>query len=527
MSTVPTLLRTAYATHGARPAITCGEEFLTYDDLRARTERVRAAFAAAGIGPGERMAIVSGSRPEHVVVDHAAWIAGVVRVALNQRLHPHEVASILNIAAPSIVFCDGEWAPKLAAVAEELPPFATVVCFETFDRPIGDARVVAFEDWLAEEAPIGASWRLTEEDPGPDDVAALQFTSGTSGKPKAVAVTHRVLEAMVRNILIEAAATPGDVLLNPLPFYQPGAFFALAHFVRGAHVLIVAKFDPVEALSLAQEHGVTTILTAPAMVPPLVLAAEAGEVSLPALRTMIYGGSSMPVADVVKASRTFGPVLLQMYGQTEAGLPLTALSKPDHVFDPAGEPPAHLASAGRPTPYLDIRVVDDEGSQLAVGEIGEIVIRGNSVMSGYWNDPEATAEVLDADGWFHTGDLGRFDAEGYLYIVGRSKDLIISGGFNVYPIEVEQVVARLPEVAEVAVIGVPDERWGEAVCAVIVPADGATIDPDAVLAACGAELARFKTPRRIEIAAAMPRNASGKILKRDLRERYSTSVAAL
>jgi len=283
---------------------------------------------------------------------------------------------------------------------------------------------------------------------------------------------------------------------------------------------VQAAFDPAAALDAIERERITVVPLVPTMLNLMLPEADARERDLSSLRAVMYGGSGIAPDRLAWAVRAFGDVFCQFFGLSETPMPLTALSPRDHEFDPDGPVPARLASAGRPNPFVQLRLRGDDGGEVATGEVGEIMVRGDTVMVGYWGKPEQTAETIDGEGWAATGDLGRFDEEGYLYIVDRKRDMIVSGGYNVYPAEIENAISVLTAVQEVAVVGVPDERWGETVKAVVVVRPGEELSEDEVVAACTERLAGYKKPRSVDFVAELPKTGSGKIMRRRLRDRY-------
>ncbi|WIV62263.1 class I adenylate-forming enzyme family protein [Amycolatopsis nalaikhensis] len=297
-------------------------------------------------------------------------------------------------------------------------------------------------------------------------------------------------------------------------------YVAPSFFVRGATHLTRAKFDAAETLELIERQRVTILPMVPTMLNLLVLAAEQRPGDYSSLHTVVYAGSPIAPDRLARARAVFGDVFVQFYGLSELPIPIACLSARDHAFDPADGIPPRLASAGRVHPFVEVKLVDELGEEVLPGGIGEITVRGDQMMMGYWNLPGATAAMIGPDGWAGTGDLGRFDEDGYLYIVDRKKDMVVTGGFNVYPTEIENVVSTLPAVSEVAVVGVPDEMWGESLKAVVVVRDGHAVTAEEIVAVCAEHLAGYKKPRSVEFVAELPKTGSGKIMRRQLRDRY-------
>jgi acyl-CoA synthetase (AMP-forming)/AMP-acid ligase II len=346
------------------------------------------------------------------------------------------------------------------------------------------------------------------------------YTSGTTGRPKGAVLTHAAVRANAEQFRTALSIGEADRVLVAMPLFHVAATILMAlPIAAGATLRLVEGFDPSACARIIDDENITCAPLAPTMIQAL-LAGGAGLEGrrFASLRTVVYGASPIAESTLRQAMSVFDCDFVQGYGQTEAGGALTVLGADAHHRALAGEPHL-LRSCGRAMDGTEIAVIDGDGRPLPTGEVGEIVARGPQLMRAYWNRPEATAEALRG-GWLHTGDAGRLDDEGFLYLADRIKDMIISGGENVYPREVEDVIAALPEVADVAVIGVPDDRWGEAVKAVIVPAPAATLTAEALIAWCRSQLAGYKAPRSVDFVDALPRNASGKVLKTVLREPY-------
>jgi long-chain acyl-CoA synthetase len=482
--------------HARRAAVEDAAGALTYAALAECARRL-----AAGL-----VALLAQNRADTVALYFACADLGAVLVPLNWRLRPAEIAFIAADCAPRVLIAEEAFLPAL--------------------EPARGAAAAAFV-----HGPARGAWRAFEElaascdaprrAVGEDDVAVMMYTSGTTGRPKGAMLTHKNVAGMTQAWLLDMRLDPGDRFLQVTPLFHVGGMMMLMSCAAaGATLVLHPEFDPVEALRALAEDGVTHTLLVPAMIQWILMEPALAGRSFPALRLIVYGASPMPPALLERALAVFGCDFLQGYGLTEtAGVVLT-LRPEDHRW-PAGEPPPRrLASAGRDLLCSEVRVVDAEGRPLAPGAVGEIVARGDNVTPGYWNRPEETAEAL-RDGWLHTGDLATVDDEGYVYVVDRLKDMILVGGENVYPREVEERLALHPAVREAAVIGIPHEVWGEEVLALVVPGEAGT-PPDAreLIRHCRAGLARFKCPTKVELRAELPRNAAGKLEKRALREPY-------
>jgi long-chain acyl-CoA synthetase len=487
------------ACHPDRPAITWRDRSWTYREFDRRVAALDGWLRSVGCTRGSTAAIFMDNRPEYLAAMYAVFRAGATLVPGNSRLTADELGYIADDAALSVVFTD-EGHERTARAAA---PGATI-CVA---GPQLDA-ILAGE-------PIGEP----PAEVAPEDIAWIFYTSGTTGKPKGAQLSQAALNFVTVSWL--ADLTPmdeTDVTLHAAPLSHGAGAHAIATTARAAHHVITptTSFDPHGYLDLVRDHRVTNAWLVPTQIVMLTKAAPPG-LTLPTLRHVVYGGAPITETALSQAITRFGPIFVQLYAQGESLMTVTILRAQDHV-------PELLASAGRARVGLDVQVVDGADRVLPPGEIGEIVVRGPSVMTGYLNQPDASKEALRG-GWLHTGDLGRMTEDGWLYLLDRAKDMIISGGSNVYAVEVEQVLAAHPAIADVAVVGVPDDLWGELVAAVVVPADPDSWDQDELAAHCRASLAGYKLPRRWVMVDALPRNAYGKVVKRELRDRLKQQRA--
>ncbi len=483
------------------PAVALGARSVsTHADLCRRAARLAGAMGEHfRLRPGDRIAIFARNLPEYVEIILACWWGGFAAVPVNAKLHPRELGWILEHSGAALLFADEDLAAGLG------------------ETPAG----------LREMTVIGstAHRRLLEAEPAPlvpvdpDALAWLFYTSGTTGRPKGAMITHRNLRAMTYAYFIDVdTVAPGEAIVHAAPMSHGSGLYILPHAAAGAVQVIPESggFDPAEVFALLPHWPGATLFAAPTMVRRLTEHARDRTVETTALKTIVYGGAPMYLADLDAAHEVFGFRLAQIYGQGESPMTITALDKRAHAATDHPRQRERLRSAGTPQTVCEVEVVDEEGRPRPVGEVGEVRVRGDSVVPGYWRDPEATRRTM-GDGWLRTGDLGAFDEDGFLYIKDRSKDLIISGGANIYPREVEDVLLSHPAVREVSVIGVPDREWGERVVACVVAErelGEAELD-----AWCLARIARFKRPRRYLFLGALPKNNYGKILKRELRAR--------
>ncbi|KUI24148.1 AMP-dependent synthetase [Mycobacterium sp. IS-1742] len=476
------LLDQAAARFGDRGAVYHGaRQVCTWAQLRERALRLAGALRG---DPGTRIAVASENRPEIVELMFGIWAAEFVYVPINYKLHPREMADIVADSGATQVFASPAIAGRL-----------------DLDVPVETIGTDEYAQWFA-------GTPAAPPDTDPAALAWLFYTSGTTGRSKGAMLSHRNLMAMTVSHLADFDAPDQDCsLVHGAPMSHGSGLYIPPYVLRGARQVIPASgaFDPDEFLDLCEHHPGCSAFLAPTMVQRLV---QTGRPRPRHLRTVVYGGGPMYVDSLKKAMAAFGPIFVQLYGQGEAPMTITGLRRADHL----GADDAMLGSVGYARSGVDVAVVREDGTPAAVDEIGEIVCRGDVVMSGYWTNPDATAATL-RNGWLHTGDMGSFDSRGYLTLRDRSKDVVISGGSNIYPREVEEVLIEHPDVAEACVVGAPDPEWGEIVVAFIV----GTADPADLDAHLLTRIARFKRPKRYEFVDELPKNSYGKVLKRTLR----------
>jgi long-chain acyl-CoA synthetase len=481
-----------------RPAVAAGERVLAdYGALARRCAALAAAFRTTlRLAPADRVGLLMTNSPEYVEILWAAWWAGLAVVPINAKLHPKEAEYILDHSGARVCFATPDLAAS-AAGAERI--------------------IVAGSDeyrrlYAGDDEPAIA-------DAAPDDLAWLFYTSGTTGRPKGVMITHRNLLAMTLCYFADVDAIgAGDCIVHAAPMSHGSGLYGLPHVLRGAKQVIPASggFEAAEIFELARTHAGVAMFAAPTMVKRLVDYARAARPPLDGIKTIVYGGGPMYLADIQDALATMGQRFVQIYGQGESPMTITALGR-EHFADSAH--PRHLerlASVGVAQSGIQLRIADEADRTLPPGTPGEVLVRGDAVMKGYWRNPQATAATLRG-GWLHTGDVGALDADGFLTLMDRSKDLIISGGSNIYPREVEEALLRHPDVHEVSVVGRPHPEWGEEVVAFVVRRAGTNVDAEALDRVCLDQIARFKRPRVYRFVASLPKNNYGKVLKTELR----------
>lgn len=495
---------------GDHPAVLFEQRTLTHRQLADRARRLVNALAARGCAHQERIAVLSRNCPEYLEVYAAAGIGGLVGLGLNYRLSVLEQAAILQDAQPGVFVFEAEYLERVDELRAGLPAGTLYVCFDR--EPEAGGWFVGYESLLAEGQPGPVALRARD-----DDTFLLIYTSGTTGVPKGVMLGNAAQLEQARTQALAHASTQTDRMLIVMPFYHIGGPTELfTYLVPGATIVLHRQFDARAVLQSIQDKRVTSAHLAPTMITLMLDLQEKTPFDLACLHTVCYASAPMSVALSLRARQVFGPIFMQIYGMTEAGLGTTLL-KHQHVLEGDERQRERLASAGQPYLGTDLRILAEDGSECAAGTVGEVCLRSKSVMQGYWRKPEATAQVLQ-DGLLHTGDMGWLDEDGYLFIVDRKKDMIISGGENIYSREVEEALLMHPTVAEAAVIGVPDAKWGETVLAAVVLRPGQSADEATLDAHCRALIAAYKRPRVYQFLPAMPRVPStNKIDKRTLR----------
>ena len=494
-------LHAAARLHGPRPMAICGDESRTYDEIEERSNRLANALLASGLSPGDRVGTWLENSIRCIELDFALAKAGLVRVSLNPRLTARESEFILIDADAKAFFHDGSFDAGVAEFRSRVATLKTVVRL--------DAAGGEYEGFLAAGAPTAPGVRFD-----PEHLYCLFYTSGTTGRPKGVMLSHRAILQVSYNLLMETGPwQTGEKILLMQPMSHGAGFFALPYVFKGGACVIMPRFEPAEVLRLAALHRIETIKLIPTMLQRILRVPAVERTKLPHLRAMIYGASPMPNEPLRRAIEIFGAgKLIQIYGQSECPVTMTILPADEHRLD--NPQPQRLTSAGRAWTGVEVRIADDAGNIVADGTIGEVVLRATHMMSGYWKRPELSAETV-RDGWLHTKDMGLRDGAGMIYLLGRKDEMIISGGYNIAPREIEDVLYQHPAIQEAAVIGEADAEWGQAVVAYI-----ALKEPDAdlggILDQAKAALG-FKRPKRLYVVSELPKNAAGKIQKSALQ----------
>ena len=494
------LLQRSASLYPDRPALRVGAQpWLTYGQLGARVAALAAHLRQKGIGPGDRVALYAANVREYLEALHAVYWAGAVTVPVNYKLHARELEYVLRDSGAALLLVSPELAPAATPVA---PPGTQVL----------ELGAPAYEQAMHQPP-------LPLQERAPDDLASLFYTSGTTGRPKGVMQTHRNLLAMTACYFTDVDdILPGDAMVYAAPMSHGAGLYNYAQVLRGErHVVpLSGGFEPAELVQLAASVGQLTLFAAPTMVHRLVDHVRATGADVSGFKTIVYGGGPMHADDLRNALAVMGNRFAQIYGQGESPMTITALSRAQLADRDHPRWAERMVSVGVAQSLVEVRVVDATGQPVPTGETGEVVVRGDTVMPGYWNNPNATAQTL-REGWLYTGDMGALDADGFLTLKDRSKDVIISGGSNIYPREVEEVLLLHPQVREVAVVGQRDAEWGEVVVAFLVAGEGGVVPAAELEALCLEHIARFKRPKEYRWVEALPKNAYGKVLKTELR----------
>jgi long-chain acyl-CoA synthetase len=512
IATIADIIRTHGADRADAPALEFDGRSMTFGELDRRSSQVAQALRASGVGAGDRVAYIDKNGLEWFEVTFGLAKLDAVNVSVNWRLAPAEMAQIIDDARAEVVIVGQEFVPHVEKIESELSRVHTIVAIGGHDR---------WTDYAGWVDPHPA------DDPGVvsagSGVAFQLYTSGTTGLPKGVMLTNDNFFKGVVGISEQWRFTADSVNLAMMPmFHIAGAGWSMVGLYHGCRTVVLRDVDPAKILEVIPAFGITNAFMVPAVIQFLLVTPGVESTDFSTLRALVYGASPITDKVLVQGMATFGCEFIQVYGLTETTGAITQLEGVDH--DPEGRPEL-LRSCGKPYPWVELRVVDAAtGEDKAVGEVGELWTRSHQNMAGYWRNEAATAEAVTPDGWFKTGDAGFLDEEGFIYLHDRVKDMIVSGGENVYPAEIENVLMKHPQVADVAVIGVPDAKWGEAVKAIVVPTAGATATADDLITFCRERLAGYKLPKSVDFAEVLPRNPSGKLLKRELREPYWAGV---
>jgi fatty-acyl-CoA synthase len=487
------------------PCLTMAGRTLSYGDVQRLSWRIARALDRSGVRPGDKVAVLSGNDPVAFSCVFGISRAGAVWCPVNPRNEAAENRDLLDFFDCTCLIFQAAFAPLVMKIRPDLPQLTTLVCLD------GDVPgALTFEQWLDGLSPD--PWQATPA----DDMVMLVGTGGTTGRPKGVMLTGHNIEAMSALTLMSYPFSPRPRYLALAPLTHAAGVLCFPVMTLGGQIVIMAKPDLAEFLALAQSHRITHTFLPPTLIYMLLDKPGLAAADLSSLQCLWYGAAPMSASRLEEALEKIGPVMGQLFGQSEAPMMISTLAPADHFHADGSVARERLSSAGRPTPLTLVAIMDDDGNLLGPGQRGEIVARGPLVMAGYYKNPQASAEAAQ-HGWHHTGDIGYLDDDSYLFIVDRAKDMIITGGFNVYSAEIEQVLLSHPAVQDCAVIGLPDDKWGERVTAVLQLRSGQTVTPADVRAFVKARLGSVKAPKQVEVWPDLPRSKVGKILKTEVK----------
>ena len=490
--------------NSSKAAVIFEDEVFTYEQFNARVNSLANALHDIGIKKGDRVAILAGNCPQYREVYVAGIKGGFVVVPLNYRLARPALSYIIDDCKPGAIVFGEDLADVVDSICQESTSIRNLVC-------IGQCqgKMASYEDLILAYHPEEPRVDAAEE-----DLAMIMYTSGTTGQPKGAMTTRRNLSAMLPRTGNLLSSSSDRIYLSAMPLHaSAGSLTDLTYFVYGATTVLLAAPEPGKILEAIEKYSVTDTFLVPTAINFLLNDPAFGKRDLSSLKRVVYTGSPMPLELLERAIGSLGNIFSQNYGTTES-IGISYLDAEDHVIGSK-----KIASAGKLHPGVGIKVLDDNDRELPAGETGEIVVKSDMVMKGYLGLPEATSETL-RDGWFHTGDIGLIDEEGYIYILDRKKDMIISGGYNIYPNEIENVICRHPAVLEVAVIGVPDPEWGESIKALVVRKQGAAVNEKEIIERCKDNLGSYKKPKSVEFVESLPKTSTGKVSKRELRDKH-------
>jgi long-chain acyl-CoA synthetase len=497
-----------------KTAVVSEERTMTFRQLNQRVNRLANTLVARGLKKGDRIGVLVHNGHQFIELWFAAAKTGAIFCPYNSHLKAAEINDLIVYSTPKLLFLDRDFGEVVNTLKTGLTSVDSFICLQSPEWSFMED----YESLLTVGSDHEPQTKVLE-----DDVLSIFFTAGTTGKPKGAMRTHRHLMSCATASVIDLKVGYDEKVLITFPMYHVACEDNMSRHSFMPNTIYTKReggFNPVEVLQFISKERITRCQFVPTMIHSLLQIPNVKDFDLSSLQLILYAGSPMPAELLKKALEVFPCGFAQMYGQTESG-PFTTVLKPeDHILDGTAAHLSRLASSGKPAINYEIRIVDDNDNDVPVGEVGEIIGRSEAMTIGYWQMPEATAEKLK-NGWLHTGDLGRFDDEGFVYIVERKGDMIISGGVNIYPREVEEVLYKHPAVSEVSVIGLPDEHWGEVVKAVVVLKNGASVSEAEIIEFCSAHLAGYKKPKTVDFWKSLPKSGAGKILKKDIRLHYA------
>ncbi|MFH0801984.1 MAG: AMP-binding protein [bacterium] len=512
MITTKDLIRKSAIYYADRPAVVFEGQTLTYREVNERANRLANALSDLGLRPGSRVATLQSNGLHFIEVVFGVIKGGFVQLTLNPRLKSPELLFQLKDSEAEAIVLQHQYAGLIKSILRELSNLKHVICFEG-----QEAGMLDYERFIASASPLEPEAELD-----PEALGELKYTSGTTGAPKGIMLPFKAWQNLSRNLLLDQMPFLDcrDRFMALQPLQHGAGRRILPVWIRGATHYVVTRFDADVAYTMIEKERITVIKTVPTVILRLLDYPDIAKRDLSSLRAVIFGASPMPVERLKQAIEIFGPIFIQGYGQTEAPVTICALKQEDYAVEGDLGKVKHLSSVGRPYTMVQVKVVNQEGREVAPGDLGEVIVTGDHIMMGYLNRPEATAETL-RDGWIYTRDIATVDEVGYIYLTGgRKSDMIITGGLNVYPNEVEQVLYQHPAVGEAAVIGIPDPAWGEAIKACIVLKTGHLASEEEIIDFCKERLASYKKPRSVEFVKDLPKNSAGKIMHKELRRRF-------
>ncbi len=492
-------------------AFVYGDTRITFSEFNARVNRLIHALHDMGVRKGDVPGILSWSCLQFTEVYGAAMKGGFIASPFNPRLQANELEYIINYSEANTLFVGPELLEVANSLRPRLPKVKNFISFES-----SAPGMIAYDDLLASYPEQEPDIQVDEDDP-----VCIIYTSGTTGIPRGALYTQRRFMEDTRTLVIDMGLQPGHkrVQITPLFHIAGNTHFRSSLYTAGCNI-ILKFFDPAATLQIIQDERATHMDFVPTHLVAMLNLPDLNKYDISSMKFLWYGGSPMPFEVLKKGMKVFGPIFAQGYGQSESGPAISHLSREDHnVLDRPKEEQKKLMSAGRPDIGVQVRIVDDEANDVEPGKVGEIIVQSKQTMVEYWHKPDDTQTSI-VNGWLYTGDIGYYDEKGYIYIVDRKKDMIISGGENVYPREVEEILYRHPAVLEAAVIGIPDPYWVEKVHAVVTLKEGASLTADELIVFCKEHIAGYKAPKSVEFVDSLPKNPAGKILKRELREKY-------
>lgn len=498
-----------------------GDKRFTYSQFAARTAKIKHSLSHLGVKKGDRVAALLLNEYRYLEIIYGTTALGGIIVPINTRLSAEEISFILNDAGVEVLYVHPEFIGIISEIKQQVKGLRHVILAVDEGEHVSKEfqnDVLQYEELLRQQPEQSLSCEGVSE----ETIAGLYYTGGTTGRSKGVMLTHKnIVMNAYHSMIFYSVLKEDDVYLHAAPMFHladGAATFSIT--MLGATHTFVRSFTPNGVLAVIKDSKVTSSLLVPTMINLLLNMPDFDKPYVNSLRTIIYGASPMSVSVLQKGLEKLPNVQFwQAYGMTEAAPILTLLHGEDHLLDGSAVKNKRLAAAGRPVPGIEMKVVAPDGRETAIGEVGQFVAKGPNIMKGYWNLPEETANAL-RDGWYYTGDLGYRDQDNYFYVVDRAKDMIITGGENVYSVEVEQTISQIPEVLECAVVGVPDEKWGEAIKAVVALKQANSMTEEEIIAYVRQKLANYKVPKSVEFVAELPKSGAGKILKRNLRDQY-------